>query len=235
MTQITPTKRERREQARIERERLVRQAARRRQVRTMGIVVTVFAVVIAATALVLTHRRSAASPALAGIQTGPAPWAPEYAHLTQRLKAMGLPMSASMSYVLHNHDLLQMYVHGQPVQVPSQVGINQAEGYLTSLHTHDASGIIHVESPTQRSFTLGEFFDVWGVRLTDRCIGGYCDAGSATLKAFVNGTAFTGDPRTIPLTQHEDIVLAYGTSAELPNPVPSTYSRSISTTCAPDC
>jgi len=237
MTQTTPTKRERREQARLERERLLRQQARRRQLRTMTIVVVVFAVVLAGAALVLTHRTNASGdgPTLAGIQTGPAPWAPEYAHLTQRLAAMGLPMSASMSEVLHHHDLLQIYVHGHAVAVPSQIGINQAEGYLTSLHTHDASGIIHVESPTERSFTLGEFFDVWGVRLTDRCIGGYCNDGSATLKAFVNGAPFTGDPRTIPLAQHQDIVLAYGTPAELPNPIPSTSSGSLSTTCAPDC
>ena len=119
--------------------------------------------------------------------------------------------------------------------MPNQVGINQAAGYLTSLHTHDASGIIHVESPTQRAFTLGQFFDVWGVRLSATCVGGYCPKGSATLKAFVNGRAYTGDPQNIPLTQHEDIVLAYGTPAQLPNPIPSTYSTSISPSCTGDC
>jgi hypothetical protein len=237
MAQVTPTKRERREQARLEREMLLRKAARRKQLSRAGVVAIVIVVVAAVTALVVTHHNSTAtaSEALPGLQTGPAPWAPEYAHLTQRLETMGLPMSASMAANLHHHDLLQIYVNGRSVTLPSQVGINHAEGYLTSLHTHDASGVIHVESPTQRSFTLGQFFDVWGVRLTSTCIGGYCPQGSATLKAFVNGKAHAGDPRNIALTQHEDIVLAYGTPAELPNPIPATYSGSISSYCAPSC
>jgi hypothetical protein len=46
--------------------------------------------------------------------------------------------------------------------VPANIGIDEQAGYLTSLHTHDATGIIHVESPTRRSFNLGDFFDVWG-------------------------------------------------------------------------
>jgi hypothetical protein len=238
MAQQTPTKQQRREQARIEREALLRKAARRSQLRRIGIVALVFVVVTGITALVLTHHKStsaATSGTLEGIQTTPAPWAPEYAHLQERLRVMGLPASSSMAANLHHHDLLQIYVNGEPVTVPSQVGIDDQAGYLTSLHTHDATGIIHVESPDERSFTLGEFFDVWGVRLSATCIGSYCPDGSATLKAFVNGAPYTGDPRTIPLTQHEDIVLAYGTPAQLPDPIPSTYAGTISTSCAPDC
>jgi hypothetical protein len=237
MAQTTPTKRERREQARVEREMLLRKAARRKQLNRVGVVAMALVVVAAVTTLVLTHHKAAAtaSGALPGLQTGPAPWPPEYAHLTQRLETMGVPMSSSMAANLHHHDLLQIYVNGQPVTVRSQVGINQAQDYLTSLHTHDASGIIHVESPSQRTFTLGQFFNVWGVRLTSTCLGGYCTKGQATLKAFVNGTAYAGDPQNIQLTQHEDIVLAYGTPAQLPNPIPATYSASISATCAGDC
>lgn len=238
MAQQTPTKQQRREAARIEREALLRKAARRSQLRRVGIVALVFVVVTGATALVLTRhkgRPAAAGGTLEGIQTTPAPWSPEYAHLQERLQVMGLPSGPSMAETLHHHDLLQIYVNGAPVSVPALVGIDEQAGYLTSLHTHDATGIIHVESPTQRSFTLGQFFDVWGVRLSATCMGSYCPDGSSTLKAFVNGTPFTGDPRTIPLTQHEDIVLAYGTPAELPSPIPSTYAGTISQSCAPDC
>jgi len=227
-----PTKRERRDLAR-EREVLRRRAAKARRTRrkvaigVVGVVVVAIAGWFAITAL-------GPNP-LPGLQTGPAPWPPEYAHLQDRLQADGLPAGASMSALLHHHDLLQIFVDGSAVTVPAQIGIDQQAGYLTSLHTHDASGIIHVESPTQRSFSLGLFFDVWGVRLTSTCLGGYCDEGAKTLRAFVDGKPFAGDPRTIPLRQHEDIVLAYGTAAQLPDPIPSTYSDSISTTCAPSC
>ena len=30
------------------------------------------------------------------------------------------------------------------------------------LHTHAADGVVHIESPTKRTYTLGNFFDVWG-------------------------------------------------------------------------
>jgi hypothetical protein len=52
---------------------------------------------------------------------------------------------------------------------------------FSPIHTHDTSGIVHIESPTVRPFTLGQFFDVWGVRFTSDCIGGDCNSrGCAT-------------------------------------------------------
>ncbi len=33
---------------------------------------------------------------------------------------------------------------------------------MAPLHTHDASGIIHVESSVKRNYTLGEFLNIWG-------------------------------------------------------------------------
>ena len=32
---------------------------------------------------------------------------------------------------------------------------------MSPLHTHDSSGVIHVESNTVRYYTLGEFLDIW--------------------------------------------------------------------------
>ena len=52
---------------------------------------------------------------------------------------------------------------------------------------------------------------------------------------FLNGTAYPGDPRGLVLKQHEDIVVTYGTTKKLPNPIPSTYSGTISKSCAPGC
>ena len=103
------------------------------------------------------------------------------------------------------------------------------------LHTHDTSGIIHVESPVQRAYTLGQFFDVWGVRFSSTCIGGYCTSGNKLVRVFLSGKPYAGDPRGLLLKQHEEIVVTYGTKAELPTPIPSDYSGSISSTCQPGC
>jgi len=193
-----------------------------------AIALPVLVVAAAIVGVVLANRNTEAPPnprsgALPGLQAGPAPWPPEVQHLRDRLQTLGLPAQASMAETLHIHAHLDVYVNGQTVEVPQNVGIDQAEGFLTSIHTHDATGIIHIESPTQRTFTLGEFFDVWGVRFTASCLGGYCDSGDKTLTVFVDGKPVTGDPRAVQLTAHEEIVVAYGTPGQLPNPVPSSY------------
>ncbi|HEX8025892.1 MAG TPA: hypothetical protein VF484_06795 [Candidatus Limnocylindrales bacterium] len=160
---------------------------------------------------------------LPGIQSSAPPWPPETSHLLQRMQADGLAPLPAEGTVQHTHQHLDIYLDGQPVQVPANIGINRAQGFLSAIHTHDTSGIIHVESPTAGNFALGQFFDVWGVRFDAHCLGGSCDSGDRTLRIYVNGKPFTGDPRLIVLEAHQEIVVAFGTAAELPSPIPSSY------------
>ena len=123
---------------------------------------------------------------------------------------------------MHQH--IDLYLNGTHVAVPANVGIGSDPRFFSPLHTHDRTGILHVEATQVRPFTLGQFFAVWGVRLSATCIGGYCASGNRTLQAFVNGSRVESDPASIPLLQHEEIVLAFGTRAELPKRIPSSYS-----------
>jgi hypothetical protein len=102
--------------------------------------------------------------------------------------------------------------------VPQGIGIYDGQ-FLTELHTHDASGIMHVESPVAKNFDLGQFFGVWGVRLTDDCIGGYCREVTPWTM-YVNGQAYQGDPSALVLKEHQEIVFVVGTP---PKKIPSTY------------
>jgi hypothetical protein len=108
------------------------------------------------------------------------------------------------------------------VPVPAGIGIDPAVGFAP-LHTHDASGVIHVESPTVRTYTLGQFFAVWGVRFTPSCLGGYCAGGGRRLRVCVDGASYRGDPTTLPLAAHQELVVAFGAAAQLPSPIPSAY------------
>lgn len=154
--------------------------------------------------------------ALPGMQTTKAPWQPEYAHLADRLLPLGLKALSQEQLVFHIHQHLDIYVNGEKVAAPASIGIND-NTYLTELHTHDSSGVIHIESEKQRDYTLGDFFGVWGLRLDARCIGGYCGA----LKAYVNGRRRTGDPSRIVLSSHEEIVLVSG---KPPKTIPKRYA-----------
>lgn len=65
---------------------------------------------------------------------------------------------------------------------------------------------------------------MWGVRFTPNCIGSDCNNGGAKLRVYVNGHLATGDPAAIRLTSHEEIAVTYGTGAQLPSQIPSSYT-----------
>jgi hypothetical protein len=122
--------------------------------------------------------------------------------------------------VFHIHAHLQIYVNGQQRTVPGGIGIvppyriqqSAAGPFITGgrafywLHTHDRTGVIHIESPVRRTYSLGEFFDMWGQPLGTDQVGPVHGA----VTALVDGTRFTGDPGTIPLHAHDVIQLAVG-------------------------
>ena len=157
------------------------------------------------------------SGALPGVQTGPAPWLPEIKNLRARLKAINLPALGAEGEALHIHQHLDIFVNGKPVSVPAGIGINMDDRFISQLHTHDVSGVIHVESDQVRDFTLGQFFDVWGLRFTKDCIGGYCAKGNDKLRVFSGGKPVTGDPRNLVLTSHQVIAVVYGPAESTPN------------------
>jgi hypothetical protein len=161
--------------------------------------------------------------ALTDMLTGPAPWPANVTGLRSRLAAFGLPALAREGTVLHIHEHLDVYVDGRRVTVPAGIGIDAADGFISPLHPHDESGVVHVESPTVRTFTLAQFFGVWGVRLTPRCLGGYCTAGGKRVWIFVDGRR-VHDPGRVALREHQEIAVAYGTRARLPVTIPSGYT-----------
>src|SRR5919201_4265340 len=225
------TKAERREQARRERQELIRKAAIRRKRRRRGLILgSVLVVGGIAAWVVFAMGGGSSKPSLPGMLTSNAPWPANGDRALTRANDINLPREGT---TYHVHALLQIYIHGKLIPVPQDVGLEGST--FAPLHTHDTSGIIHMESVRPFPFTLGDFFDVWGVRLTDRCIGSYCSNSNDFLAVYVNGKAQAASPRSIRLGQHEDVVLTFGTSSELPKPIPKTYSKSISSSCAPGC
>jgi hypothetical protein len=190
------------------------------------IVVTAVALGLPAATLtgVVIHARgiatlpASASARLAGMLTTRAPWPNNTALLGDRLDRLGLP---PVGGVEHTHTSLAIFVRGRRVAVPVGIGLSRAAE--APLHVHATEpGVIHVESllPFWRA-TLGEFFDVWGVRLSSTCLGGYCARGGSRLDVFLDGHRFRGDARTLPLSDHADIVVVFGTPEQVPGELPA--------------
>ena len=115
---------------------------------------------------------------------------------------------AAEGAVVHIHAHVQLFDRGHVVEVPAGIGIPAGENCLYWVHTHAADGIIHIEAPVKRSFTLGEFFDVWGVTLNRSQAVGLVMPKGKLLSIWVNGKPWHGrNPQSIMLRDHEEIVI----------------------------
>jgi hypothetical protein len=232
-----PTKAERKEQARFEREDIQRRQAARSRNRIVFIVAGVAVVALVIGLVVWLGRDNSPTtptpagvtlpdPAtLKGILQTPPPWPNNTDQLSARLAELDLPQLSDASGALHHHIQLYVYVDGQQVEVPANIGLS--EQAASPLHTHDPSGLVHVES-ADLNFqpVLGQFMDVWGPFMTGTCLGAECADGDRQLRVFVDGDQFTGDPTLLPLTDLLVVVVTFGTKDQLPDPIPDTFPTS---------
>jgi hypothetical protein len=155
---------------------------------------------------------------LVGVQTGPVPWNAGVDHLPDRIGPLGLTALQAEGVKIHIHQHLDIYVNGKHQTVPANIGIYDGQ-FLTELHTHDATGVMHVESDKDRDYSLGEFFGAWGVRLTNTCVGGYCKP-KTPWRMYLDGAPYPGNPSTLVLKRHQEIAIVVG---KPPKKIPSTY------------
>lgn len=165
-----------------------------------------------------TEEPSGTTNAGPGLQTSQPPWRPEYAHLAQRIRALGLPPAGTERF--HIHALLRIYVDGLLSPLPPNIGIDHARDIESSLHTHDATGVIHMEATHPHRFTLGDFFSVWGVKLGPAQVGGLSGLGGDRLHFFLNGRPLR-DPAAHQLRDDDNVVIGYGALDSFPH-APST-------------
>jgi hypothetical protein len=141
----------------------------------------------------------------------------------------------------HVHAFLGMYYNGSEEAIPSAIGIKQptqpspqtspvpTAACFYKMHTHDYSGLIHIEDGTLASSapapsyaTLKTVFDLWGEPLDASRAASFSGqvaiyVGNTTVKA-ANGSdlvtsyaPFNGDLNTIALGHHVAIWIVVGT------------------------
>ena len=132
---------------------------------------------------------------------------PQGNQLLSNMQKAGLPPLGAEGNALHIHQHLDITVNGQAIAVPPELGVGTT--FISPLHTHGADGILHVESPEIKDFMLGQFFDQWGIGLTDSCLGNYCADDSNKLLVAVNGEIIS-NPREHILKSHDQIHILYG-------------------------
>ena len=148
-------------------------------------------------------------------------WPPNYTNFQAALAAMGLPSAtATTGYATHFHAHITMYVfdgHSRKVPIPSLVGIDESTQTLSPIHTHDDTGVIHMEADeTNFDPPLQDVFNVWGLRFTSQCVGGYCGG----VKMWVNGQPNSQLGKYKP-KEHDAITIVEGTPPPNFKPDPS--------------
>lgn len=194
--------------------RKVLQKAKRREQLTTGAYFAIGAIVVVIVGIWLFKMISAPSVPVSTSLTGIKP-ANGY--------AAGIPCQTSEGTVSHYHTHLQLVFNGKNEAVPADVGIDSQVGCLYWLHTHDASGIIHIESPNKNAqYLLGDFLAIWAKNpslalpegkpvITATQFFGQPVDKNHVLTVYINGKVFTGDPNTLVLQSGENIALEYGT------------------------
>jgi len=178
-------------------------------------------------ALVLVFSLSAASLAVANVRSSigpegiPIPNGPVLAPAgTGTGTVDGIHCGATEQVAYHVHAHLVIFDRGRARKVPYGIGIGppraaQATPYgafvvsgscFHWLHTHAADGIIHIESPTERQYALGDFFDIWGQPLGPDRVGPL----RGHVVALVDGRVYAGNPRSIVLRPHAQVQLDVG-------------------------
>jgi hypothetical protein len=122
----------------------------------------------------------------------------------------GIACDAMEGQRIHIHQHLVLLDHGKPVPIPANVGQVPARNCLYWIHTHTPDGIIHIESPQSRTFTLADFFAIWGQPIGRKQVASMHARKRRNLRVWVNGKRYDGDPGTVPLVAHADIVIETG-------------------------
>ena len=156
---------------------------------------------------------------------GPTPTAVSLAPAIHGIKCLG-----SEQLVYHIHQRLDLYDQGKRIPVPALIGIPNDGKTATCyywIHVHQLDDIIHVESPTAKTYTLGDFFDVWNGTKNSTIPRGYSflthleAASPSQITIFYNGKRWTSGYRRVPLTEHALITVEIGKPVIPPRPAPN--------------
>lgn len=112
---------------------------------------------------------------------------------------------------------LELFARDRVVLVPAGIGVGRplraqagriaaARCYGAAV-TLDPTGVVLVR-PGSRS-TVGSLFAQWGMPLRARRLAGF-STRRGVVRAYVDGRRYAGDPRTVPLARHAEVVLELG-------------------------
>jgi hypothetical protein len=109
---------------------------------------------------------------------------------------------------------LELFARGRVIPIPPGIGIapplQRGGAYVHggrcsyAVRTREPTGLLELRAGAVP--TLGQLFDVWGQPLSRTRLAAF----HGSVRAYVGGVRWHGDPRAIPLRRHAAIALAVG-------------------------
>ena len=107
----------------------------------------------------------------------------------------------------HIHVRLDLFDRGSRVEVPANIGVFPECLYW--VHTHDNSGLIHVEAPEGRDVMLRDLMAIWGQTISDEEFLGRPITEDTRWQIRVGIESYRGDPGDIIFEDGDSIVMCY--------------------------
>lgn len=127
-----------------------------------------------------------------------------------------IPCLSTEQSAVHFHVHVTIYINGKRTPIPADVGIAPDGSCSYWLHTHDESGVIHIETPAGVAVTFGNFLDIWKQQFRQLGYPGQFSDASGW-QVYVEGKPFPGDLHAIALHGHLLITLAYNSPGAKPD------------------
>jgi len=132
---------------------------------------------------------------------------PPSAELVRNTTLAKVPLLTAEGVATHIHTSLVVMVNGKEKEVPAGIGIDETSGHIAALHTHDTSGLIHLESAKANDdYSLEQFLTVWGMPKDD---AGRCAFFGATSPCTITVTSKDSGkvPLDVPLKDYDTLTL----------------------------
>ena len=122
----------------------------------------------------------------------------------------GIECAEAEQFAFHIHTQFNITINNQSYPIPAGIGIIP-NNCIYWMHTHDESGLIHIESPIKKEFTLGQFLDIWNRFNSSDTVVQYITNNNinGTILVYINGTQMNNstDYRDIELKDRGNITL----------------------------
>ena len=132
------------------------------------------------------------------------------------LLCYGVRNQTEFKEIYHIHSHLAIFKDGVRLTIPPFIGIVGNDTIPNTfcaypLHTHDSTGIIHVEPADNNPLTLGQFFKIWGQPLSRTNVAGQNSTSVVVyIKDGGNLRKYQGDLAGIELKSYRSIVIQIG-------------------------